>query len=564
VVRWLAGAAVALGLLGLAAVLVTGPNRGRLAYERSLDDRVPEAVLRPDAEAPLPDAGAPPELGAGGWPVANGDLEQTRTARDAKITAANVGRLGVAWKLDLHGASKWGAAASGPLISNGVVYFQDLVSNVHALDAKTGAERWRRSFAHDAFGPNGPALGWGRVYVQDGQEALVGLDAKTGKVEWRAKLAGPTGQQQPVAWSRGVLTGIAAGRRERGEGEMLHTGLLRPAGSGFVYGVHADDGAIAWEMQTVEKGYWGNPAVNGGAGIWFPPAVDGATGLTFWSTGNPGPAPGTKDFPNASSRPGPNLYSNTLLALDGRTGKLVWFNQLLPHDMLHHDLQNAPILVEAGGRKLVVASGKMGVVYALDRRSGKLVWKRAVGRHENDTLKEFPAGKATVVYPGFWGGIETPGAFADGTLYFQVDDLPTPYEATAWEAKDGRESVEHLEGRTEYAKGTSSLVALDAASGKVRWTHRFPTVGFGAATVVNDLVFTSTYDGVVYALRRSNGSVAWRWQAPGGINAWPAVSGDTLVLPVGLGLHPALVALRLGAGGDLPIERARPPKAKKP
>src|SRR5215212_2034592 len=97
--RWLAGAAVALAVLGLVAVLATGPNPGRFAYERSLDDRVPEPVLRGDAEAPLPEAGAPPEVAAGGWPLANGDYAQTRAARGAKITAANVSRLGVAWKL---------------------------------------------------------------------------------------------------------------------------------------------------------------------------------------------------------------------------------------------------------------------------------------------------------------------------------------------------------------------------------------------------------------------------------------------------------------------------------
>jgi outer membrane protein assembly factor BamB len=162
------------------------------------------------------------------------------------------------------------------------------------------------------------------------------------------------------------------------------------------------------------------------------------------------------------------------------------------------------------------------------------------------------------VYPGFWGGIETPGAFAEGTLYYQVDDLPTPYTATAWDAKDGQTSVENLEGRTVYARGTSSLIALDAGTGRIRWQHRFGTVGFGAATVVNDLVFTSTYDGMVYALRRRDGREVWRWQAPGGINAWPAVSGDTIVLPVGLGLRPQLIALRVGAKERATIGRARP------
>jgi outer membrane protein assembly factor BamB len=137
--------------------------------------------------------------------------------------------------------------------------------------------------------------------------------------------------------------------------------------------------------------------------------------------------------------------------------------------------------------------------------------------------------------------------------------MPTPYTATAWQAKDGQTSVENLEGRTEYDKGTSEVVALDAATGAVKWSRKLPAPGFGAATVVNDLVFTATYDGIIYALSRADGSVVWRFQAPGGINAWPAVSGDVIVWPVGLGRNPVLMTLKLDAGGKPVKPEARPP-----
>jgi outer membrane protein assembly factor BamB len=313
-----------------------------------------------------------------------------------------------------------------------------------------------------------------------------------------------------------------------------------------------------WEFQTVTKGFWGDPKLNAGAGIWMSPAVDTTTGTTFWSTGNPVPAPGTRDFPNAVTRPGPNLYSDTLLALDGRTGKLLWHNQVLPHDIYHHDFQNPPVLVEAGRRKLVIGSGKMGVLYGIDRESGELVWRTPIGKHANDKLQRLPLGKIVTVYPGFWGGVETPLALADHTVYALTNNMSTPYTATAWDAKDGTEAVHNLEGRTIFAKGSSELVALDARTGRIKWSHELPRIGFGAATVVNDLVFTATYDGMIYALARSDGHVVWSYQAPGGIVAWPAVSGDMIVWPIGLGRQPVLLAFRLGAKKPTALPRARP------
>jgi outer membrane protein assembly factor BamB len=175
------------------------------------------------------------------------------------------------------------------------------------------------------------------------------------------------------------------------------------------------------------------------------------------------------------------------------------------------------------------------------------VWQRAVGIHRNDLLRKLPADdRPVVVYPGFWGGMETPGAYADGTLYFLTENLPTPYTATAWRSDDASQTVQNHEGRTPLDKGTSELVAIDARTGTIRWSHRFSQIGFGAATVVNDLVFTATYDGTVYALRRSDGSVAWSGNLGAGIISWPAVAGDTIVWPAGLGRDPGLVALKLG------------------
>src|SRR4051794_9492912 len=385
-------AAVAAGLVvAMVAVAVLGPQRDR--FDTKVQPRAVRLTVHPAAGAGGVGVPAvPPEVAAArdGWPLPNGDYANDRQARGAAIRASNVSRLGVAWALPLRAASKWGDAASGPLILGTTVYFQDLLSNVWAIDLKSGQVRWVHTYDQKAFGPNGPAVGWGKVFAQDGRHNLAALDIRTGRQLWQAGLAGPSGQEQPVPFGGLVYTGIAAGLERPGSGKGVKTALLRGGASGYAYGIDEDSGRVRWQVQTVQHGFWGNPRLNGGAGIWSTPAVDPATGETYWSTGNPGPAPGTRYYPNASSRPGPNLYSNSVLALDGESGHRDWYYQALPHDIFHHDLQNAPILVKAGGRELVITSGKMGVVYAVDRLTGKLVWKRAVGVHRNDMLKRLP------------------------------------------------------------------------------------------------------------------------------------------------------------------------------
>ena len=114
------------------------------------------------------------------------------------------------------------------------------------------------------------------------------------------------------------------------------------------------------------------------------------------------------------------------------------------------------------------------------------------------------------------------------------------------------QALNRFEGGTFYKNGNAEIDALDAATGKILWTYKFDRVAFAGVTIVNDLLFTSTLDGMIYALSRKDGTVVWQWQAPGGTNAWPAVSGDTIVWPFGLGDSPSVIALRLNASGSVP------------
>jgi outer membrane protein assembly factor BamB len=213
--------------------------------------------------------------------------------------------------------------------------------------------------------------------------------------------------------------------------------------------------------------------------------------------------------------------------------------------------------IDGAERPIVIGTGKMGRVYAFDRETGDLLWETPVGLHENDELQELPLGEVVTVLPGMWGGIETPAATADGAVYVITLNLPSDYTATAFDAEDGNEAVENVEGRIVYDEGHSELVALDINNGQILWSTLLDEVGFGATTVVNDLVFTATYDGMIYAAAREDGSIVWRYQAPGGIIAWPAVVEDAIIWPIGLGRRPVLLALRLGAEGVTPLPAAR-------
>jgi len=242
---------------------------------------------------------------------------------------------------------------------------------------------------------------------------------------------------------------------------------------------------------------------------------------------NPAPFPGTKRFPNGTSRPGPNLYTNTLIAADARTGKVLWYYQAVPHDFRDHDLQLPPVLatfnVNGAPTDVVVVSGKMGTVYVVDRARGRLIWKRDVGRHNKwgDPAQKFPLNAKVTMYPGIYGGVETPMAVSDGVIYAPVNN--TCARIT------NRVQLESCDA----TKGTGELVALDGATGRQLWKRDFPSNVYGGATVVNGLVVTSTYNRRVYALNRTTGQVVWQQQTSAGINATPAVTQNEIFLGAG-------------------------------
>jgi outer membrane protein assembly factor BamB len=470
----------------------------------------------------------PPEwaANAGSWPAHNYDLSNSRATTQTAIDAQTVSRLKVKWRFAFKGgASAFGIFASTPIVLDGTVYLQDLNSNVYALDRSTGKVRWKHAFNKPSIGPNGVAFGNGRIYGATESDAFA-LDAQTGKLLWSRKLIRNSREgidMTPQLYDDTVLLSTIPGNT---------TSFYKGGALGVVWALDAATGRPKWSFDTVSDGakLFGDAKVNSGGGLWYPPAVDGQ-GRVFVSVANPAPLYGTKKFPNGSSRPGPDLYTNSLVALDGQTGKRLWFRQAVAHDVRDYDLQipaiTTTLLVAGVQTEVVLVAGKMGKVYAYRADDGQPLWTRSVGRHHNDTGPL--ARKPATILPGDYGGVETPMALAAGRLYVPWNDFAASASATG------------LAGsliKQDFSQGRAGFTAADAATGKVLWQRKLPSLDFGAATVANDVVFTSTYAGTVYAFDTQTGKTLWTAKAPAGINAFPAIDGDTLLVGAGTtGFH---------------------------
>jgi alcohol dehydrogenase (cytochrome c) len=312
---------------------------------------------------------------------------------------------------------------------------------------------------------------------------------------------------------------------------------LPPNGRGILFALDANTGSIRWRLSTI-KNNWNVPTEAGGGGAWETPSV--ADGNVFWGTSNPYPYGGSRAHPNGEAHAGADLYTDSLLVIDARTGKLVWHDQVTPHDVRDYDFQLPPVIGSVDGRPVVFGGGKAGLVIAWDRSTHRRLWQTAVGIHRNDRgrLPRHPV----AVCPGLLGGVETPMASADGHLYVPVVDLCMRGSAIGYEPLD-RVNV--------FRRGRGELVALDAATGGKVWTLHLPQPDFGCATAANGVVFTATLDGKVYGVDAGDGHVLWSASLRAGVNACPALASHTLLVgagvPKGRGYRLELTAFTTGS-----------------
>lgn len=473
-----------------------------------------------NTRAPVP-AGAPAEFSEhpGDWVLPGRDYDNSRATTDSGITTTTVSELEVAWTAKLQGS-----LSTVPLVVGDTIYVQDGAGEIVALDRANGNERWKTTAYGSMIGPYGVAVANGRVFGVHGTTGIVAVDADDGKELWVRKLTRTSTEGidiQPVVVGDLVLVSTVP----------IGTGIYTGGDRGVIHALDAATGALRWKFDTVKGDLWGNPAVNSGGGAWYPPAIDTERGTVYWGVANPAPFPGTPAFPNGSSRPGPNLYTDSAVSLDVDTGKLRWYHQVHPHDLFDRDLVHT-MIAHAGDDDIVIATGKGAVVVGLDPEKGGALWRTKVGVHKNDELPSLTG--PTEIAPGTFGGVLTPPATADGVVYVATVNAPAtlkPNETAYFGAEFGQQDGE--------------VVAIDARTGEVIWNTRVPGDPLGAMTVVNDLVFTALFDGQVVALARTTGKVVWSTKTAGAINGWMAAAGDELIVPVGGANPAAIVAYRV-------------------
>jgi glucose dehydrogenase len=494
---------------------------------------------------------------AAGWTLPGGNLANTRDVASA-ITSSNVPTLGVAWCVPVEstGATRAAGLADGytttPVVVNGVVYTQDQESNVMAIQLATGKVLWTHDYNSPNGGPDGVNVVGGTVYAAT-DSAAVALSAATGKQLWSRTLIGNDleGIDMAPGYNDGTVY-VSTVPVNPNKGEYLG------GAKATLWALNAATGAPEWSWDEVQD-LWGNPGLNSGGGLWDPPSFD-AQGDLYIGIANPGPIGQSgwpSGYPWGTSRPGPNLYTDSVVKLSPR-GKLLWYYQLTPHDLFDWDLQNSPVITTANGQPVVIDGGKAGLLIELNAQTGKLLWKLPVGVHtgpsnaglitENATpTSTIPLPATFSLEPGVFGGIESQLATDGSTTFAAVNNLAVPLSV-----KGLTESSKAFEA--SIPKATGEMVAVNQDTGKIEWDDKLPSSPYGAAAVTNNVVFTTTYSGHLYAFNATTGAILLNTPLSAGSNAPVTIDGDYVIAGAAVPLsgQSLIIAYKLGAKAKLP------------
>ena len=477
----------------------------------------------------------------------NANYAQTRYYPAAQINTANVAKLRPAFIFQTEVVESMETA---PIVADGVMYLTTSYNHVYAVDAATGKEFWHYKHKQGPVttfccGPNnrGVAIMNDRVYMGTLDAKLLALDAKTGKVVWSAELgdpeAGYSETMAPVAVNGKILIGTNGG--EYG---------IR----GFVKAFDANDGKLLWTFYTIpetgSEGVWAPNDATGrdlhrdiaaekkqladkggdfyktlGGGVWMAPAIDKESNTAFFVVGNPSP-----DLYGAE-RPGDNLYTDSIVAVDLDTGAKKWHYQYVSHDVWDLDAVSPVILTEAKDktgkmRKVAIHGGKTGHVYVHDRATGELIrYSEAMIPQEN--MWVLPTKDGARMLPGANGGVEWSPMAVNPMLHMAYAanlHQPMTYHVEEAQYPGGKlwlgGAFKVVPGEKQWGR----LAAVNLDTGKLAWKFdtEQPLIG-GVLATAGGLVFNGEGNGLFRAFDAKSGKKLWEYQCGAGVNA-PAVS----------------------------------------
>ena len=404
-----------------------------------------------------------------------------------------------------------GSFQSSPVIYDGLKYITTACST-HAVDPVTCAKRWTHAYLDRSSTritlSRGPALYKGKLFRITPNGHLLALDAKTGTLLWDVLMTdsslGYWLSGAPVAYDGRVFIGEAGGD----SGVNCH-----------IYAFDGESGRWLWTFDTIPTGKqfgadsWKMGSEHGGGSSWSTFALDPVKGLLYASVGNPAP-----DF-HGDVRPGDNLFTDSVVALDYKTGRLNWYAQQVPHDVHDWDTAAAPMLYVQDGRRFMAVASKDGYSYLYDRDSHRLVAKTEVSRHENVDVPLTVQGVHHC--PGIVGGVEW-----NGLAYSPVDRLTfvnsVDYCATTTlQDLNFQVNSSYMGGKVTWdpiSQARGFTYGLDGATGKVVWTHesQSPMIA-GVTPTAGGVVFTGSIDGDFLVLNSKTGASLYRFNTGGAV-----------------------------------------------
>jgi alcohol dehydrogenase (cytochrome c) len=479
----------------------------------------------------------------GDWPTYHGKITGNRHSDLKQIDLSNVGHLAPAWMFPIAGAQR---LEGTPIVVDGIMYVTT-ANECYALDAKNGRQIWhyQRPLTKGVIGDAASAINRGvavlrdKVFMITDHAHIIALNRMTGHLLWDTEMAdfrrhyGATGA--PLVVGDLVLSGTSGGDE---------------GAPGFIAAYHVDTGAQAWRFSTIEgpRTWVGRAIEHGCVDAWFTGTYDPATDLIFWPTGNPCP-----DY-NGDERKGDNLYADSVVALEPKTGKLRWYYQFTPHDLHDWDAV-APLLAidapfKGKPRQLMMQGNRNGFFYVLDRTTGefllgqpfvkKMDWADGIDEKGRPRVRASatPTPEGTKTCPNVAGATNwySSAYNPDTTLFYlmAVESCSIYTKSDAW----WEPSKSFYGGGTRRVPGETPerfLRALDIQTGKIVW--EIPQIGGaggwgGVVSTAGGLVFFCDESGALAAADAKSGKLLWHFHTNQQWHASPmtyAVEGGQFV-----------------------------------